>query len=228
MIEPIQAFLFDMDGVVIDTHASVEYYWNELAKKYGITLTVEDYERYIHGTQSWATLDRYFGMMTDDEKSFTAEDILVYEDGLAYALMPGVLDFLQSLKHHGIATALVTSGTQRKVDAVFAQVALADKFDVLVTADLVPNGKPVPDCYLLAAERLAVDARRCFVFEDSRSGTQAGIGAGAAVIGIGKTDMVLELGALAVIPNFADVSICDDGRLHFVIPPELDFPVARR
>lgn len=211
MPSQFKALLFDMDGVVIDTHASVEHYWNQLADTHNVTLTVEDFERHIHGTQSYATLDRYFSMLGQEEIDSIAEDILVYEDHLSYSLMPGIYDFLSSLKENGVLTALVTSGTQRKVDAVFGQFPLLEKFDDIVTADLVQQGKPDPECYALAAERLGVPSGDCIVFEDSRSGAQAALSAGAQVIGVGKTDMLLELGAMQIIPNFEDMAIESDG-----------------
>ncbi len=205
----MDAILFDMDGVVIDTHASVEHYWNRLADAHGVRLSVDDFERYIHGTPARSTLDRYFAMLDEAEKDRVAEDLLVYEDHLDYALMPGVLDLLRGLRE--VPTALVTSGTQRKVDAVFSRLPLADCFNTIVTADRVQRGKPDPECYRLAAERLAVEPERCLVFEDSRSGTLAALAAGATVIGVGKTDMLLEVGAARVIADFTGVSLAADG-----------------
>ncbi len=202
-----QALLFDMDGVVIDTHASIEHYWNRLAQSHNINLSVEDFDLHIHGTQARATLDRYFAQLSEADKDVISEDILIYEDRLSYVLMPGVHAFLESLKDYGVPTALVTSGTQRKVDAVFSQLPLRDKFNELITADLVLRGKPDPECYALAAQSLALPPESCIVFEDSRSGTQAALSAGAQVIGIGKTDMLLEIGAMQVIPHFEGLSL---------------------
>lgn len=222
-INNIHALLFDMDGVIIDTHASVEYFWNQLAKKYDVQLTDEDYERFIHGTQAHATLERYFPMLRADEKAVIESEIVVYEDELTYALMSGVLDILSSLQTHGIPTALVTSGSQRKVDAVFSQFPLSDKFDVLITAESVQHGKPDPACYRLAAENLGVASQHCIVFEDSLSGTQAGLNSGATVIGIGKTNILLDKGATQVIPNFESTAIqpFDNDRLQLQLATDL-------
>jgi len=227
-LDGICALLFDMDGVLIDTHTSVESFWNELARKHQITLTAEDFERLIHGTQAWMTLDRYFAVLSADERRHVEADLTVYEDHLTYKLMPGVWDFLVLLKAHKIPTALVTSGSQRKVDAVFAQFDLSDKFDTVITADLVHHGKPDPECYRLAAQELSIPPQACIVFEDSVSGTQAGLSAGAQVIGLGKTQILLELGATQVIPDFSVFTIkpSEQALLTLVAPPDLEVVIA--
>lgn len=222
-INNIHALLFDMDGVVIDTHASVEYFWNQLADKYNVQLTDEDYETFIHGTQSHATLARYFPMLSSSEKAIIEQDIVAYEDELTYDLMSGILDLLISLTEYGIPTALVTSGSQRKVDAVFSQAPLSNKFDALITAESVEHGKPDPACYRLAAEKLGIASQHCIVFEDSMSGTQAALGSGATVIGIGRTNILIDKGATHVMPNFdkATVQPLDNDELQLQLTQDL-------
>ncbi|MCB9450985.1 MAG: HAD-IA family hydrolase [Anaerolineaceae bacterium] len=229
-LDNIHALLFDMDGVVIDTHASVEFFWNQLARTHQVTLTNEDFERFIHGTQSRRTLKQYFPMLNAGEMQKIEQDIAIYEDNLTYQLVAGVLDFLNLLKQHHIPTALVTSGKQRKVDSVFAQFDLADKFDAIVTADVISRGKPHPDCYELGAKKLSVSPQNCIVFEDSLSGTHAGLSARAQVIGVGKTSILLDIGAVTVIPNFVDFSVkhSDPKQITLLLPGSGELTLIRR
>ena len=111
--------------------------------------------------------------------------------------------------------------------AVFAQFDLSDKFDTVITADFVHHGKPDPECYRLAAQKLSISPQACIVFEDSVSGTQAGLSAGAQVIGLGKTQILLELGATQVIPDFSVFTIKPSERalLTLVAPPDLELVI---
>ena len=106
------------------------------------------------------------------------------ERDLAYQLMPGVMDFLQQLASQKVRTALVTSSLPEKVENVFQQLKLTGFFQEIVTADQIEHGKPSPDCYLLAAEKLQILPKMCIVFEDSASGVKAAHDAGMTVIGV--------------------------------------------
>lgn len=204
----VSAVLFDMDGVIIDTHESVVALWEQWAARYNITLTEEDYVHHIFGTQAVYVLERYFPSLTAAERNALLQEAEQYESALAYQPVPGVLDFIAVLKHDSIPVGLVTSGEQHKVRAVTQQLGLEGVFDAIVTAELVQHGKPNPACYRLGAQKLNYAPADCLVFEDSRSGTQAAVAAGAICIGVGPARALLPaMGAAATIADFHDVAV---------------------
>jgi HAD superfamily hydrolase (TIGR01509 family) len=213
------AVLFDMDGVVIDTHESVVSYWNNLAQLHGVELTEHIYEQQIYGTPAAYTLEKVFTTLTADQRQAVLDDIVIYERQLSYTEIDGVTAFLRVLKLQGIPTALVTSAMPHKVTDVFRQLGLEDLFSALVTADDIPRGKPYPDCYLQAARHLGKSPDRCIVFEDAISGVKAAVSAGTTCIGVRPSSIaapLLQNGARHVIPNFTDVRTEMGGELGSV------------
>ena len=206
----LQAVLFDMDGVIIDTHEPVTRFWNELAAAHGVTLTPADYEAYIYGVPAERTFDQLFPTVIGEVRRQVLSDLQQDELTQHYIPVPGVLDFLQTLKDAGVPTALVTSGERWKVKSVFDQLNLHSFFATAVNSSDIVHGKPAPDCYQLAASRLGVDPARCVVFEDSLAGARAGLAAGARVIGIqaspGLVEKLYNLGVSQVVSDFRQIA----------------------
>src|SRR5579871_2818995 len=95
-----QAVLFDMDGVVIDTEASVTQFWETLAAQYGVTLTQTDFDTHIYGCPCLHTLDMLFPKLTSAQRDDVLAYELVYETEMIYTPMRGVIPLLRSLKEH--------------------------------------------------------------------------------------------------------------------------------
>jgi HAD superfamily hydrolase (TIGR01509 family) len=204
------AVLFDMDGVVIDTHAAVTTFWELIAARYQVELTQEIFDTAIYGRPCGATLDAVFPHVTPDERAAVFAEEQDFETSLTYTAMPGVIDLLGALRQGGIPTALVTSGEQWKVDEVMRQIGVRDLFTAYVTAEDIPQGKPHPACYVLGAQRLHMPAERCITFEDSISGVQAAVAAGTHCIGVRPArtaPALLAQGARCVIPDFIAVRL---------------------
>lgn len=206
-----RAVLFDMDGVVIDTHEAVTRFWNDLAALHKVTLTAADYEAHIYGVPADHTFDKLFPMVTGEVRRQVLVDLEQDELTQRYIPVPGVLTFLQQLKADRVPTALVTSGHPWKVKGVFEQLALHPLFTTTVTAADIVHGKPSPDCYQLAAQRLGVEPANCVVFEDSLVGAQAGLAAGATVIGVqaspGWVAKLQAMGVKSIIADFQGFSL---------------------
>jgi HAD superfamily hydrolase (TIGR01509 family) len=202
---PYQAALFDMDGVVIDTHRAVTDFWLKLAADHNVTLSDDDFTRHIYGVPGTHTLDVLFPMI-DKSHEALLQRMVDYEDNQTYTPINGVLAFLSALKQHNIPSALVTSGRRSKVTQVYNQLPLADLFSGEITASDIQHGKPNPEPYLKGAQLLGIAPERCIVFEDAISGVQAGVAAGALVVGIGN-DMLRDVGASYVIPDFSAVTL---------------------
>lgn len=206
-----EAVLFDMDGVVIDTHAEVTRFWQRLADSNGVTITPNDFTQYIYGRKAAYTLKELFPQITPAQWQQALADLEAEEAVAQYTPIPGVLNLLASLRTAGIPVALVTSAEPPKVHVVLQQLGLATTFAARVTAHDVGQGKPHPDCYLLGAQRLGLPPQRCIVFEDSLSGAQAAISAGATCVGVNTiTEPLLQIGAAHVIPDFRGVSLDGD------------------
>ena len=96
-------------------------------------------------------------------------------------LKPGCKNFLEKLRKRNVKTAIVTSNSRELVEAVYKNHPFSDFIDLVVTANEVEHGKPAPDVYLKAAEKLGIDPTDCLVFEDIIAGIQAGKNAGMKV-----------------------------------------------
>ncbi len=204
------AILFDMDGVLIDTKQSVTDFWVDLAQKHEVQLTESIFAHHIYGTPAAHTLAMCFPMLSAAECDAVLASLTVYEKGLTYRAVKGVITFIKALKQAGIARALVTSAEPRKVENVMAQLGIDGWFSAVVTSNDVKKGKPDPQCYLLGAERLGQAPERCIVFEDAISGVKAGVAAGMVCIGIqeGAGEQALrDVGARYVVPDFEAIGL---------------------
>lgn len=205
-----RAVLFDMDGVVVDTHASVTTLWQRLAEKYGVELSSEDFRRHIYGRTAQHTLDVLFPQLTADEQQRVFEEIAIYEAQLSYSPLPGVVALLQALRRRGTPAALVTGATARKVEEVSRQLGLEGLFTAVITGGDIRKGKPDPECYLLAAVSVGQDPKNCVAFEDAVNGVEAAVEAGTQCVGVHGTDSasaLLAAGAYATISDFTHLSV---------------------
>jgi sugar-phosphatase len=171
------AFLFDMDGTILSSIASAERIWSAWARRHGID--VASFLPTIHGVRAVETIRRLALPGVEPEREAEALTLAEMEDVEGIEAIAGAAAFLSSLPES--RWAIVTSAPRllalRRIEAAGLPLPA-----VLVTADDVANGKPAPDCFLLAAERLGVAARDCLVFEDAPAGIRAAEAAGATVM----------------------------------------------
>jgi HAD superfamily hydrolase (TIGR01509 family) len=202
------AVLFDMDGVIIDSHVAVTRFWQKLAAANGIRLSEADFTQFIYGRKAAYTLEQLFPDLSPASWQQALDELLAEEAVMTYVPIPGVLAFIAALRSQGVPLALVTSADPAKVHVVLDQLGLADAFQTHVTAQDVSRGKPFPEPYQLAADRLGFPSATCVVFEDSQSGAQAAVAAGAACVGVNTNpDLLLSVGARHVIPDFSAVEV---------------------
>ena len=186
----MDACCFDMDGVVVDS----ERHWVPLENDRILPAVVDappgEEPRAseitgMHVEDAYALLDREYGTTLDLDGYLD-----VYDDAAAelyderVALLPGFDRLCEDLRTAGVAVALVSSSPHRWIDRVLDRFELRDAFDAVVSADDVPGpGKPAPDVYADATERLGVDATASVAVEDSVHGTAAASAAGLDVVG---------------------------------------------
>jgi len=205
------AFLFDLDGVIIDTEPQYDVFWKRTAEKY--RLGIENFENKIKGTILPYILSRYFSRFPETtHREITAAN-QAFEQEMDIIPVPGALTFLENVKKANIPTGLVTSSDDPKIEYVFSRLPIRHYFDTIVSADRITSGKPDPMCYLLAAQDLSVFPENCYVFEDSFNGIQSGNAAGMKVIGLSTSNSAESIAkdCIKVIPDFCNFSV------HFLL-----------
>jgi sugar-phosphatase len=170
------ALLFDMDGTIINSIAAAERVWIAWAERHG--LDVAAFMPTMHGVRGIDTITRL--ALPGVDPAAEAEAILLaeLEDVDGVVAIEGAAVFLAALPAD--RWAIVTSSPRRLALRRLAAAGLPVPA-VLVTAEDVERGKPAPDCFLLAAERLGQRIEDCLIFEDAPAGIQAAEAAGAAV-----------------------------------------------
>jgi sugar-phosphatase len=190
-----QAILFDLDGVLVDSHTVVERTWRRWIERHGFD--VPDIVRRAHGRRSIDTVrDVAPQLSADDEVQWLASVELGDFDGVV--ALPGAAIILEALRHG--EWAVVTSGgrvlARRRLEHANLPVP-----DILIAAEDVAVGKPEPDCYLKAARQLARDPSHCIVIEDTPAGIKAARESGARTVALTTTFSRTALGGADIIVN---------------------------
>jgi len=195
------AVLFDMDGTLISSTASVVRSWTRLAQEYAIPA-----ERFgdFHGIPSDALVELLLADRPVAERRAAAARIIELEvaDGEGVATLPGAAEAMEALAATG-RVAVVTSAIGRIATARLGQTGLLRC--PVVSADDVTRGKPDPEPFRRAAELLGVDPAEALVVEDATAGVTAGRAAGATVLGLTTTSP--DLDADWVVPDLAAVRL---------------------
>jgi mannitol-1-/sugar-/sorbitol-6-phosphatase len=199
------AVLFDMDGTLIDSTPNVVRSWVRWAQEEGI-----DPRRLagFHGVPARSIVEHLLPAERVDA-AVTRIDELELADTDGITVLPGALEALQALSTVGDGPdrcAIATSCTVPLARARISATAIPAP-RVVVTADDVARGKPHPDPYLLAAQRLSVDPADCLVVEDAPGGLESARAAGCATLALTTTTAPADLFADAVVATLADVTL---------------------
>lgn len=180
----IKGFLFDLDGVILDSNPVIEAFWEGWAIKEGIPFDEQIIKEKIHGRTTWETINTLFEHCDQERRQAIYDDGVQYDLNMQPPLMPGVAEFIAALGQQGLPVALVTSSPGRRAAQFLELHGLHTSLVHRITAESVTRGKPDPEPYVKGAALLGLDAADCLVFEDSDSGIKAGLAAGARVIAI--------------------------------------------
>lgn len=187
----IEACIFDLDGVIVDTAKYHYIAWRALAEELGFEFTHEDNER-LKGVSRMRSLDILLEIgnlqFTEKEKLAMAEkknDLYVsyIQQMTPDEILPGVQEFLQEIRSEGIRVAL--GSASKNSPMILEQIHLTHMFDVVVDGNSITEAKPNPEVFLKGAERLGVEPEHCVVFEDAIAGIEAARNAGMYSVGIG-------------------------------------------
>ena len=205
--------IFDMDGVLADTGPIHYESWVKLAKQIGVKFS-KRFFNLTFGQQSisitrelvgpkikqevvekWANLkERYYREMVKDKLK----------------PLPGALVLIKELHERNFKLAIGSSGPPENVDLLLSTLSIKDYFDVIITAAEVKNGKPAPDVFLIAAEKLNIKVDNCLVIEDAPVGITAARKAGMKVIALRTTHCNVDLlDADMVVQDLSSVNIND-------------------
>lgn len=208
------AFLFDMDGTVLNSIAAAERVWTKWAERHG--LDVASFLPTIHGKRAIETIA---GLRLAGVDAVAEADALLKaeaDDLEGIIPIPGAVAFLESLPPE--RWAIVTSAP-RELALLRIQAAGIPVPAMMVTAEDVTHGKPAPDCFLLAAQHLGVEARDCLVFEDAPAGIAAGEASGASVMVISATHVHPLVTPHPTIRSYDEIGIATDESGFIVLSP---------
>lgn len=186
-----KAVIFDMDGVISDTqqfHAGAE---SQILAEYNINMTPEEITAEFAGVADEKMFEEIF--LRNGIKNIIIKDVVfrkwdIMRDMLKGRLtaIPFVTDLIKSLYSHNFKLAVASSSPTTFIDEVIDTLSLRSYFHALVSAQEVKKGKPAPDIFLLAAEKINVPPKNCVVVEDGKSGMIGAQKAGMKVIAYGS------------------------------------------
>ncbi|MEU6014066.1 HAD family hydrolase [Streptomyces sp. NPDC047515] len=197
-----EALLFDNDGTLLSSIESVYRCWTQWAQEYGIT--AEDFEGVeLHGRTAGEIVAGLLPAARVEEALARIEQLEVEDAPGGVVILPGTKELLGALPAH--RWAVVTSATRPLGWARLSEVGI--DVPLMIAAEDVTRGKPDPEPYLLAAERLGVDPARCVVFEDAPAGLRAGRAAGMRTVALATTHDRSELVADLVVDDLSAISV---------------------
>lgn len=208
------AFIFDMDGVVIDSNPYHKIAWGHFLARHGFPFNDETFDNVISGRTGSTSIRILLGKELSEEEAGQYlreidegfQEILRRENGIGP--VPGLTRFLKAIRKSGSKTALATSAPPGNVDLTLDKLQLRPYFDVILDRTDVTRGKPDPEVYLNTVGRLRLAREQCVVFEDSKAGIQAALAAGLKVIGVTTShsrDELLGQGAVMTIGDFKGI-----------------------
>jgi beta-phosphoglucomutase family hydrolase len=176
---PHDAYLFDCDGTIVDSMPLHYIAWKKILAEWNCDL--DEHHFYSLGgtpiSEIVSLLNKQHNLSMPIEAVCTRKEALYYELLPQLKAIPEVLEHIHG-RHGQIPFAVVSGGTREAVTASLTTLEILDRFDTLVCAEDYKNGKPHPEAFLLAAERLNVTPANCLVFEDTDLGIQAATAAG--------------------------------------------------
>ena len=206
-----------MDGVLVD---NLEFHleaFQQFGKEHGKSFTREAVQS-VFGRRNEdmlkALLKKELSQSDSDRFANRKEEIYreLIEPHLHEYMVPGLLDFLQSLSNEDFGIALATSGPVENVDFVLDRLDIRHYFNAIVTGDQVTHGKPHPEAFILAAKRIQCDPVDCVVFEDSISGIRAALNGNCKCIAVSTTHPIEEIEAEnphMIIVDFTKLTVAD-------------------
>ena len=209
----VKAVIWDMDGIIADTSQYHHKGWQIVFRKRGINYTEADFRRNT-GKRSDTIIREVLGEKIPQneiteiiqEKDATFRQLM----GGNIKLFPGVLKLITSLKEHDFKIAIASSAPMENIRLITQSLKIDNYFDAIISGWEVTKGKPHPQTFLLAAEKLGVETEDCIVIEDAISGVTASKRAGMRCIAVTNTTSREELREADLIIDTLEEITADD------------------
>ena len=194
----LQACIFDLDGVIVDTAKYHFLAWKRLAEKLGINFLEKDNER-LKGVSRMDSLEIILDLgnmkLSDDQKhEYAMLKNKWYVDYISTMtpdeILPGSIEFINELRRADIRVAV--GSASKNTPMILERVGIKELFDAVADGNIVSKAKPNPEVFLKAADMVSISPRNCIVFEDAIAGIQAALNAGMMCIGVGLPEVLTE------------------------------------
>jgi len=201
------AVVFDMDGVLIDSHPAHLTAWRQFLNSLSVGVSDAELGFILEGRTRNEILRHFLGDLPESELAEYGrrkDEIFRRMEGDIQPF-PGILAFLDHLQPVGIRRAVATSASEIRTASTIERMGLGGFFDAVITSADVAAGKPHPQVYQLACERMNVSPQRAVAFDDAPAGVRSACSAGLRCVGVsnnGLTQALLDAGAAEVIPTF--------------------------
>ena len=208
-----QAFIFDMDGTIIDNMRFHNQTWIELLGTIGVKIDIEHFARQTSGKKNPEILREFVGSHLSDAEiaAFSARKEVLYRE-LYHPYMKainGLEAFLKTAQNLHIPMALATSADKVNINFTLTGLGLETSFNVIVGGEDITHSKPHPEIFLTAAQKLGVAPEQCLVFEDAPSGIEAAQRAGMQIVALATTLPAPELAGhkriLRIVPDYTSL-----------------------
>jgi len=206
-----KGFIFDLDGVIVDTAKFHYLAWRKLANNFGFDIT-EDQNEQLKGISRVKSLEIIleWGKVKLSQDEFMEQMALKNDNYLSYIssmtkkdLLPGVSNVIEYLSENNIPFALGSASKNARI--ILEKTGLIHKFGAVVDGNDVSKAKPNPEVFLIAASKIKIGPENCIVFEDSVAGIQAANTAKMISVGIGEKDILNE--ADFIFSDFTEIKI---------------------
>ncbi len=206
--------IFDMDGVLIDSHPLHKRVWAKFLTSLNRPPTEEDLDFVLDGRKREEILQHFLGDLSPEQlyEYGQRKDEIYWEFSTELRTVTGVEEFLGALAAAGISMSVATSASSGRARDTLAHLGILPHFSALVTGDDVNKGKPDPEIFVRAAGRLKLAPENLLVVEDAVSGVKAAKSAGMKCLGIasnGRGGFLSEAGADRVVDDYREISLRD-------------------
>ncbi|MCU1286030.1 MAG: haloacid dehalogenase [Acidobacteriales bacterium] len=210
----LQGVIFDLDGVIVDSHPIHKQAWNAFFCSLGKQISDHDLEFVLEGNKREDILRHFLGELTDQQlKDYGArKESLFRHSANALKTVDGLTSFLEQIDREQLPIALASSASRSRVHYMLEMLKLRDRFRVVITGDDVMKGKPDPEIFRLTADCLNMRPYQLLVCEDSVNGIDAAKKLGMKCLAIaanGRGPMLRAAGADKVVANFNGVNLQD-------------------
>jgi beta-phosphoglucomutase len=208
----LQAVIFDLDGVIVDSHLAHKQAWKSFLNSLGKEVTEQELEFVVEGQKREAILRHFLGDLSPNQiRHYGDAKNLFLRDAIPeLKTVNGLSQFLRQVETARLPIALASSASRSRVELVLAQLNLKRSFKVVVTGDDVFQGKPDPAIFRIAAEGLGIEPRNILVCEDAVNGVEAAKAAGMKCLAIatdGRGPILEKAGADRIMPDFTSAKL---------------------